>query len=122
MFLLDKLRVYQKAQEFADEIIRSVAVRKMGLSRPLADQLIRASTSIATNLSEGNGRWTKRDRRNFFYIARGSLFECLPLLHFLVTAEVITKDEEQKLRIKGEEICKMINGLIQGMDDKRNSR
>jgi len=36
--------------------------------------------SIAANLAEGNGRFTKADRKNFFIIARGSVQECVPLL------------------------------------------
>ena len=35
----------------------------------LVDQLNRAALSIATNLVEGNGRFTKPDRRNFFTIS-----------------------------------------------------
>ncbi|MDP9175671.1 MAG: four helix bundle protein [Planctomycetota bacterium] len=36
--------------------------------------------SSATNLAEGNGRFTKPDRKNFFTIARGSAQECVPLI------------------------------------------
>ena len=50
----------------------------------LSDQLGRASLSIATNLAEGNGRFTKPDRRHFFTIARGSVQECVPLLDLAV--------------------------------------
>lgn len=122
MFLIENLRVYQVSLEFAEDIIRSLSAKKLGLSRPLADQVIRASTSIAANLAEGNGRWTKRDRKRFFYIARGSLFECLPLLRFLATSGIITAAQEADLRAKANEISKMLNSLIRGTDLKRKSR
>jgi four helix bundle protein len=78
-FMFEKLEVYQKAVDFADEI----AALTEGFPRGygfLVDQLNRAALSIATNLAEGNGRFTKPDRRNFFTIARGSAQECVPLL------------------------------------------
>lgn len=78
-FMFEKLEVYQKAVDFADEIagITENFPRGYGF---LVDQLNRAALSIATNLAEGNGRFTKPDRRNFFTIARGSAQECVPLL------------------------------------------
>jgi hypothetical protein len=42
------------------------------------DQLNRASVSISANIAEGNGRFTKPDRKNFFGIARGPLVPMLP--------------------------------------------
>ena len=71
-FVLENLEVYQKAVDFADEI----AAMTEGFPRGygfLVDQLNRAALSIAANLAEGNGRFTKPDRRNFFMIARGSV-------------------------------------------------
>ena len=38
----------------------------------LVNQLNRAALSISANIAEGNGRFTIRDRKNFFGIARGS--------------------------------------------------
>jgi hypothetical protein len=64
-FMFEKLEVYQEAVDFADE----VAALTEGFPRGygfLVDQLNRAALSIATNLAEGNGRFTKPDRRNFF--------------------------------------------------------
>ncbi len=77
-FMFEKLEVYQKAVDFADE----TAALTEGFPRGygfLVDQLNRAALSIATNLAEGNGRFTKPDRRHYFTVARGSTQECVPL-------------------------------------------
>ena len=41
----------------------------------LADQLRRASASVLLNFAEGCGKSTRRDRRKFFTIAKGSAYE-----------------------------------------------
>ena len=70
-FMFEKLEVYQKAVSFADQVaaLTQDFPRRYGF---LVDQVNRAAPSIATNLAEGNGRFTKPDRKNFFRIARGS--------------------------------------------------
>src|ERR1041385_2548035 len=80
MFHHEKLTVYQRALEFAawsqiliDSMIKKTATR---------DQLERAGDSIALNIAEGNGRFSKKDRARFFQIAHGSALEsaaCLDL-------------------------------------------
>ncbi len=42
----------------------------------LRDQLLRASSSIALNLAEGNGKNSVKDKKRFFQTAYGSLREC----------------------------------------------
>src|SRR5271157_2498305 len=78
-FMFENLHIYQKAVTLADEIAAQAERFPRGYDF-LVDQLNRAALSIATNLAEGNGRFTKNDRRNFFTIARGSVQECVPLL------------------------------------------
>lgn len=78
-FAFEKLLVYQKAVDFADKSAALAEQFKRGYGY-LADQLSRASLSVAANIAEGNGRFTTADRRNFFGIARGSVQECVPLL------------------------------------------
>ena len=49
--------------------------KKIKLPYSLKDQLLRASSSIALNLSEGNDRYSLKDKRRFFNYALTSLRE-----------------------------------------------
>lgn len=49
--------------------------KKQNLSYSIKDQLVRASSSVALNLAEGNQRFSIRDKRKFFNIALTSLRE-----------------------------------------------
>ncbi len=62
-FAFEKLIVYQKALDLADRAASLTEQFPRGYGF-LADQLNRASLSIAANIAEGNGRFTKADRSN----------------------------------------------------------
>ncbi len=118
-FTFEKLLVYQKAVDFAD----AICIRTEQFSRGygyLADQLNRASLSIAANIAEGNGRFTKPDRKHFFGIARGSVQECVPLLELASRRGLLQLDDHQALKAHLEEISKMLSGLINGLDNREN--
>ena len=78
----------------------------------LVDQLNRAALSIATNIAEGNGRYSKAVRKNFFRISRGSAFECIPILELCNRKKLIGKEKHKVLKGNLDEICKMLSGLI----------
>jgi hypothetical protein len=62
-FMFENLQVYQKSVDFADRIASHTETFPRGYYF-LVDQLNRAALSIATNLAEGNRRFTKPDRKN----------------------------------------------------------
>ena len=80
--------MYQKAADFSDEVTSLAAALPRGYYF-LSDQLNRAALSIATNLAEGKGRFTKADCKNFFVIARGSAQERVPLLEIARPARLL---------------------------------
>ena len=121
MFLVEKLVVYQKALDFGERILRIEQRTPRRAPGTLLNQAVRASTSVALNLAEGNGRWTTSDRRHFFHIARGSLYECLPLMEFFRRLGSISEAESTSLRGDMEEISKMLNALIRGNNNKRKA-
>ena len=110
-FIFEKLDVYRKALDFAEDICALTKGFQKG-NYYLADQLNRASLSISTNLAEGNGRYHKADRINFFRIARGSAFECVPILEICKRKKLIAGEQNEELKKKIEDICKMLSGLM----------
>jgi four helix bundle protein len=114
-FAFEKLVVYQKSVDFADEVAELTERFPRGYGF-LVDQLNRAALLIATNIAEGNGRFTKPDRRHFFGIARGSAQECVPLLELATRRSLMTCVQHAKLKADREENAKMISRLINGLD------
>ena len=110
-FIFENLDVYQKAVDFADEV-SSLAEKFPRGSYYLVDQLNRAALSIATNIAEGNGKYHKADRINFFRIARGSAFECVPILEICKRKSLVEERTHADYKKKLEDICKMLSGLM----------
>jgi four helix bundle protein len=117
-FMFEKLEVYQKAVTFAAEIAALTETFPRGYYF-LTDQLNRAALSVATNLAEGNGRFTKPDRKNFFTIARGSAQECIPLLQVAARRGLLEEPKHNAFRQDLETIAKMISGLIEGIENRQ---
>lgn len=116
-FAFEKLVVYQKAVTFADAVCTLTKNFPRGYFF-LADQMNRAALSIAANLAEGNGRFTKADRKHFFGIARGSVQECVPLLELGVRQRLLDAGRHQQMKGSLEEIARMLSGLINGLDKR----
>ena len=80
-FGYEDLKVWQKAVEFAVDIIEML--EKLDLPRKhyrLVEQLEDSSTSIASNIAEGKGRNSKKEYVQFLYVSRGSLYETMTRL------------------------------------------
>jgi four helix bundle protein len=117
-FAFERLHVYQKAIAFANGVCTFTRDLPHGYFF-LADQLNRAALSIAANIAEGNGRFTKPDRKHFFGIARGSVQECVPLLELAARQSLLKPEHHQRLKADLEEIAKMISGLINGLANRK---
>ena len=119
-FIFEKLQVYQKAINFADDVCTLTRSFPRGYFF-LADQLNRAALSVAANIAEGNGRFTKPDRRNFFGIARGSVQECVPLLELASRQSLLAAEQHQVLKSQLEELSRMLSGLIGSLEKHKLS-
>jgi four helix bundle protein len=118
VFLFEKLDVYQNSLVFAKEVIQASNRFSRG-NYAIADQLRRASLSIPLNIAEGNGRWHSKDRKSFFLIARGSAFECVPLIEICRDLGLVEPKQAEEWRDNIKEIGRMLNGLIKSIDTSK---
>jgi four helix bundle protein len=111
MFDFEKFEVYKKARQATKEISELINGIK-GAHPRIIDQLQRASLSIPLNIAEGAGRYSKADKKNFYIIARGSVFECVAILDIIYDMGLISQPQKTTFYDKLEELSKMISGLI----------
>lgn len=117
MFDFQNLEVYKKAKHFNTEITALLADVKV--SRNINDQLTRAAFSIVLNIAEGSGRFSKADRRHFFIISRGSVFECAAIIDLLKDAKHMAVERYEQLLILCEELSKILYTMIRNLEVKK---
>ena len=103
----ENLKVYQMGITFCGwctPLMEGIASRVAA-----RDQLDRASTS---NIAEGNGKRSYRDRSRFFDIARGSGVESAACLDVLVARGLVETEVAEKGKAQLFETVSMIGGLL----------
>lgn len=108
-----KLTTFQKAHEL------SVAVYKITRKFPreeifgLTSQMRRSAVSVPANIAEGYGRNGKKDKLQFYYIARGSLNELEYYLELAFELKYCPEEEYELLGKLRRETGKLLTGFIE---------
>ena len=113
-FDFQKLEVYRKSRDFYLNCKR--VMEASDAERHVRDQLGRAAYSIALNIAEGSAKKTNADRRHFFTVARGSIFECAAILDILLQEGKIDKVVYSTLLNLASEISKMLFVMARNLD------
>ena len=115
-FAYENLEVWNKSVEFAVRVIDVVESVETGRKHyRLLEQIEASSTSIALNIAEGKGRYSKKEFIQFLYIARGSLYETMTLLEIFRRKGWISQKDYSALEKEGIEIASMLKGLINSL-------
>jgi four helix bundle protein len=78
----------------------------------LANQIQRAAVSAMANISEGFGRYSFKDSKQFFTMARGSISEVQSHLYVIFDRKMISEELFKNIYEQSIKTNKLINGLI----------
>jgi four helix bundle protein len=81
----------------------------------IGKQLVRAVDSVAANLSEGFGRYHFKEKKNFSYYSRGSLFETKTWITKAKTRSLIAEKDFESLKKDINFIGIMLNNYIKSI-------
>lgn len=114
MFDFENLDVYKLALDSAKQVAKTTENSPRG-HWSLVDQFRRASTSIALNIAEGAGRYADGEKKQFYAIAKGSSYECVPLIALFCELKLIDGTRAAEWKESLQRIARMLTKLIQSV-------
>lgn len=84
----------------------------------ITNQIRRASVSVVSNIAEGYGRKTYKDKLRFYYNSLGSVLEVSSQLLIVKDLDYITVEEFDKINYLIIESTKTLRGLIRSTETR----
>ena len=122
LFGFEDLEVWKKTRLVKIEIIITIKSFPDIEKFRMADQLLRSVRSIGSLIAEGHGRFSYPDQIHFFIQARGSVSESMSHLIDARDDNYISESILQDYRIKLKEIERMLNGYLNYLRSKKDSK
>src|SRR5690606_7760960 len=110
-FSFEKLVVWQKARELSKIIYKTTKSFPDDERFGLTSQMRRCSISISSNIAEGTGRQSNKDKARFTEIAYGSVLELLNQTILSQDLEFLSEENYLTIRTSITEISAMLNAL-----------
>jgi four helix bundle protein len=115
------LIAWQKAKSLAIEIYRYTRTFPKDELYGLTSQMRRATISVASNIAEGKGRYSRKEFIHFLYQARGSLLELETQLTIAHELEYLASGAFKSLLQRAEELGRILNGLVKNLQAQANN-
>ena len=110
------LRVWQEAITLAAVALR-VANQLPSNLAGLADQVLRAATSVHANIAEGAGHRSRREFIRFLRIAQASLTELESHLAFVERASLAPAREVREVTTHTRRVHQLLRGLLRALEN-----
>ena len=106
------LKVWQEGRILATLIYMRLRTFPKYEQYGLSDQMRRAAVSVPSNIAEGFGRATAKEKNQFYYIAKGSLAELETQLYIAFDIGYIDKIFLDEILQQASLTHRLLNGLI----------
>jgi len=111
-FAFEDLKVWQKSVSMVEDIYKLSNTFPKDEKYGIVSQIRRSALSVSSNLAEGSGKMTTKDKANYTSIAFGSLMETMNLLIISKEVEFIDATILDKFRTQIAEIARMLTSLL----------
>ena len=120
-FTFFDLRVYKESKALVKEVYKLLQKFPKYEVYALGDQLRRSVVSVPSNIAEGSGRFSIKEKMRFIEIAYGSLAESLCQLDIAHDLEYITDEEFENEQDRINTIGKQLSGLYSSFEKQLES-
>lgn len=110
-FLYEKLEVWQLSMSLVDKIYVLLRDFPNEEKFALTSQIRRAAISIPSNIAEGSGRFSNKEKVHFIDIAHGSLYEVICQLSISNKAGYIEDEDLINIKKEATRVAQMLGGL-----------
>ncbi|MCP4177775.1 MAG: four helix bundle protein [bacterium] len=110
-YYFEKLEVWQLARTLSKEIYEVTKIFPKSEMFGLTNQIRRAIISVASNIAEGSGRTSNKDKAHFIQLSYGSLMEVLNQLIIANDLNILSDNNYLELRKYIEELSNKLNSL-----------
>lgn len=118
IFSFERLTVYQESVDLVDKVYRLSYKFPKTEQYALSSQIQRAVVSVTSNIAEGSGRFSIKEKCHFLEIAFGSLLEVYCQLQIAVRLNYIDEADFNHVKPKFFSVSRLINGLRQSYKEK----
>ena len=117
-FSFEGLEVYSAARLLVRDVYRLQHKFPKYEIYALGDQVRRSASSVTSNIAEGSGRNSNKEKVHFIEIAYGSLMEAFSQLQIAQDLGYLTEQDIDTIRPQFISVAKMLSGLKSFFDKK----
>ena len=120
-FMFERLDVWKLSVDFVKEIYEILETFPSDEKYSLVNQIRRAAISVPSNIAEGSGRVSAKEKIHFVDFANGSLYEAVCQLNIAMQVGYIQEDRYVNVKNQASRLAMMLGGWRRSLSARENN-